>query len=102
VPGSLDFEIGDVVIWRASEPVDLILANAWQTTYFHILEGEDPVLEWVRGTTLRPVLERLPDGEQEPFLKEYGALLRKAYPMREGKTIFPFKRTFIVAVKRSQ
>ena len=73
--------------------------TAWQTTYFHVLEGEHPVLEWVRGTTLRPILERLED-EHQKFLEEYGHLLRKAYPERNGKTVFPFKRTFVVAEKR--
>jgi len=75
--------------------------NAWQTTYFHILEGEDPVLEWVRGTTLRPVLERLPEEEHEEFLNEYGAHLREAYPSRDSITVFPFKRTFVVARGRA-
>ena len=73
--------------------------TAWQTTYHHVLVGEDPVLEWVRGTTLRPVLERLPEVERETFLGQYGELLRGAYPARDGKTPFPFKRTFVVATK---
>jgi len=73
--------------------------NAWQTTDFHLLESEDPVLEWVRGTTLRPVLERLPEEEHEAFLGQYGGLLREAYPERDGKTLFPFERTFVVANK---
>jgi len=76
-------------------------ATAWQTTFFHSLKGDDSVLEWVRGTTLRPVIEWLPEDEHAGFLDEYGALLRDAYPSRDGNTIFPFKRTFICAVKRS-
>lgn len=71
--------------------------SAWQTTYFHVLEGEDPVLEWVRGTALRPILERLPEEEHGEFLADYGAVLGEAYPKREGKTVFPFRRTFVVA-----
>jgi len=71
--------------------------NAWQTTYFHSLEVEDPVLEWVRGTTLRPIFERIPEEEHQEFLDDYGALLRGAYSSRNGKTVFPFKRTFVVA-----
>ena len=50
--------------------------------------------------TLRPVLERLLDNEHEEFLAGYGALLREAYPMRDGRTVFPFKRLFVVATKR--
>ena len=71
--------------------------DAWQTTYIHVLEGEDPVLEWVQGTTLRPILERLPKETHGDFLGECGEQLREAYPSRNGQTVFPFKRTFVVA-----
>jgi trans-aconitate 2-methyltransferase len=73
--------------------------TTWQTTYFHLLEGQDPVLEWVRGTVLRPVLERLPEDRQATFLNAYAALLKDAYPDRDGTTVFPFTRTFVVATK---
>jgi trans-aconitate 2-methyltransferase len=76
-----------------------LTVEVWQTTYFHQLEGEEPVLEWVRGTTLRPVLERLPENEHEEFLDSYCVLLSEAYPTRKGKTVFPFKRTFVVVTK---
>ena len=42
------------------------------------------------------MLERLPENEHEEFLDSYGALLSEVYPTREGKTVFPFKRTFVV------
>ena len=75
-------------------------ASVWQTTYFHLLEGPDPVLEWMRGTTLRAVLERLPAEEHEVFLDRFGAVLRDAYPALSGTVVFPFKRTFVVASQR--
>ncbi|MEU5955155.1 trans-aconitate 2-methyltransferase [Streptomyces sp. NPDC047525] len=76
--------------------------DAWETTYLHLLEGEDPVLDWVKGTGLRPVLTALAgdagDAEaREEFLAEYGELLRKAYPAGAGGTVFPFRRVFAVA-----
>jgi trans-aconitate 2-methyltransferase len=71
--------------------------DAWQTEYVHILQGEDPVLDWVRGTGLRPALAALPDEDAVRFSAEYGALLREAYPRRSYGTPFPFKRTFVVA-----
>ena len=73
--------------------------TAWQTTYIHRLEGDDPVLEWVKGTTLRPVLDRLGEAQTEAFLDEYGAQLRAAYPEKNGVTVFPFTRTFVAGVK---
>ena len=78
--------------------------DAWETTYQHILdpEGEqaNPVLEWVRGTGLRPVLDALTDeGEREAFLEEYDARLRAAYPRRPFGVLLPFRRVFAVAHK---
>lgn len=72
--------------------------DAWETTYLHVLPGPDPVLEWVKGSALRPVLSRLSEGpEREAFLDEYGARLREAYPAAECGTVLPFRRLFIVA-----
>jgi trans-aconitate 2-methyltransferase len=72
-------------------------AITWQTTYLHHLAGDNPVLEWVKGTTLRPILDRLDEAQTAKFLAEYGTRLRKAYPERGGVTVFPFTRTFVVA-----
>jgi trans-aconitate 2-methyltransferase len=82
---------------------DLLAGSAatldiWSTEYLQVLEGEDAVLEWVKGTGLRPILDGLADGEREVFLGEYARRLRIAYPMRkDGTTLFPFRRLFIVA-----
>jgi trans-aconitate 2-methyltransferase len=78
-------------------------ADVWETTYFHILHGQDAVLEWVRGSALRPFLTALdgpdlPEGDADEFLSAYAAVLRAAYPRdAEGRTIFPFRRIFGVA-----
>lgn len=69
---------------------------AWETTYVHLLQGEDPVLEWVRGTALRPILSTLPQPEAEEFCAELAAILRTAYPATAHGTPFPFRRVFAV------
>ena len=75
--------------------------DAWETTYVHILSGEDPVLEWVKGTALRPVFDPLPSQEsREAFCAELAPLLRDAYPSRTYGTPFPFRRVFVVARRR--
>ncbi|WP_337059503.1 trans-aconitate 2-methyltransferase [Kineococcus sp. G2] len=74
-------------------------ADVWRTEYLHVLTGEDPVLEWVRGTGLRPVLAALPQDAAEEFTEQYARLLREAYPPRPWGTPFPFLRTFAVARK---
>jgi trans-aconitate 2-methyltransferase len=71
--------------------------DTWQTEYVHVLQGEDPVLEWVRGTGLRPVLAALSAADAERFTAEYAERLRDAYPRRPHGTAFPFARTFVVA-----
>jgi trans-aconitate 2-methyltransferase len=87
-----------------AEYLELLVAaglqvNAWQTSYLHVLAGSDPVLEWVRGTGLRPVLAALDADEAAEFESEYAGLLRQAYPARPFGTVFPFLRTFVVAHK---
>jgi trans-aconitate 2-methyltransferase len=78
-------------------------ADVWETTYIHLLEGEDPVLDWVKGTGLRPVLTALADDPQarEEFVAEYRAALREAYPAGAHGTPFPFRRIFAVARKEA-
>lgn len=71
--------------------------NAWETTYLHLLHGPDPVLNWVRGTALRPVLSRLSAAEAAEFEAECGERLRAAYPAGLAGTPFPFRRVFVVA-----
>ncbi|HYE51736.1 MAG TPA: methyltransferase domain-containing protein [Azospirillaceae bacterium] len=75
--------------------------DVWETEYLHLLDGADPVLEWTRGTALLPVQETLEPAEFAEFLARYRDLLRAAYPPeRDGRTLFPFRRLFIVARAR--
>jgi trans-aconitate 2-methyltransferase len=71
--------------------------DAWETTYLQVLPGDDPVLEWVKGTALRPVLGALDAEAATGFLAEYADRLREAYPRTPYGTVFPFRRIFVVA-----
>jgi trans-aconitate 2-methyltransferase len=71
--------------------------DAWETTYVHILPGDNPVLEWYKGTGLRPVLAVLDADQAADFLAEYGERVRAAYPPSSFGTVFPFRRVFTVA-----
>jgi trans-aconitate 2-methyltransferase len=71
--------------------------DAWETVYQHVLQGKDAVLEWVKGTALRPVLKALEGAERDAFVAAYAEKLRAAYPETPSGTLFPFKRIFFIA-----
>ena len=75
--------------------------DIWETEYQQVLEGENPVKEWTKGTWLTPLLDALAEPERSEFEAAYGALVARAYPPRgDGRTLFPFRRLFIVAKGR--
>ena len=72
--------------------------DIWETEYLQVLDGDDAVFKWVSGTALIPYRDALHGTERESFLNEYRARLSCAYPRAtNGKTLFPFKRIFIIA-----
>ncbi|MEV7626611.1 trans-aconitate 2-methyltransferase [Actinoplanes sp. NPDC089786] len=74
--------------------------DAWETTYLHLLPetGPDhPVLRWMEGTALRPVRAGLDDAAWQDFRGALAARLAAAYPARDGRVAFPFRRVFVVA-----
>jgi trans-aconitate 2-methyltransferase len=75
--------------------------DIWRTTYFHPLAGGlDAVVEWVRGTGLRPFLAPLRENEQAIFIDVYKKELEATYkPLADGTVILPFPRLFIVATR---
>lgn len=71
--------------------------DVWETTYLHVLTGEDPVFSWVSGTGARPTLQALPDDLRPGFEAEFRSRLRAAYPASEHGVVLPFRRIFAVA-----
>jgi trans-aconitate 2-methyltransferase len=94
---------------QAGDPADYLAllagtgaeVDAWETTYLHVLPGEDAVVDWYRGSGLRPVLSALPPAEAEEFLAAYRDLIRVAYPPAPYGTVLPFRRVFVVARVRN-
>jgi trans-aconitate 2-methyltransferase len=83
--------------WRWLSP--LAEVDVWATRYLHVLTGDDPVVEWMKGTGLRPYLARLDDpAEREAFLAAYRDRIRALFPPEaDGSTLFDFPRLFILA-----
>jgi trans-aconitate 2-methyltransferase len=82
------------ILARACDPVDV-----WSTTYLHALTGPDAVLEWMKGTALRPYLTALGDPDRrQAYLDALASRLDAAFPRRpDGTTLLPFPRLFLVA-----
>lgn len=75
--------------------------DAWTSEYLHALRGPNPVLEWITGTSLRPILRSLDDRARETYLDLLLRRLNRAYPAGAGGvTRYPFRRLFFVAVRR--
>ena len=77
--------------------------DVWETTYLQVLDPqaqqECPVLEWVKGTVLRPLLDLLEGAEREVFIDQLTRRLEEAYPRQSYGTPFPFRRIFAVGQK---
>lgn len=71
--------------------------DAWETTYLHVLDGDDAVFRWISGTGARPVLQALEGEQRESFVAEYKRALQAAYPREPYGTVLPFRRVFVVA-----
>jgi trans-aconitate 2-methyltransferase len=72
--------------------------DIWETEYVHVLEGDNPVLEWTKGTALRPYLDVLDEPDRGAFLATYATRVAAAYPKQpDGRTLLPFNRIFLIA-----
>jgi trans-aconitate 2-methyltransferase len=75
--------------------------DLWRTTYFHVIAGGAAgVVEWFKGSALRPLLDALDEAERKSFLSRYQAEIGNAYrTMPDGTVLLPFPRMFIVATR---
>jgi trans-aconitate 2-methyltransferase len=73
--------------------------DAWETTYLHVLHGENPVVDWFTGSGLRPVLAALDAAQADEFLAGYRTRIAGVYPPKAYGTLLPFRRVFAVATR---
>jgi trans-aconitate 2-methyltransferase len=78
------------------------LLDLWETEYLHIMDSAEAIVEWYRGTGMRPFLEALStDADRARFTADYLAAIRGAYPPQpDGKVLFPFRRIFLIAYRQ--
>ncbi|KAL2204853.1 S-adenosyl-L-methionine-dependent methyltransferase [Sarocladium strictum] len=74
--------------------------DIWQTTYYHVMDNHEGIVEWVKGTGLRPYIDPLSESEREAFIESYLGKLKEGYTaQKDGKVLLPFPRLFVVATK---
>jgi trans-aconitate 2-methyltransferase len=72
--------------------------DVWQTRYEHVMPDAASIVEWVKGTGIRPFLARLTAEQSTDYLAAYTAKIDSVYPARaDGRRLFSFPRLFIVA-----
>jgi trans-aconitate 2-methyltransferase len=75
------------------------LVDIWETVYQHVLPNAEAIVEWYKGTGMRPYLDALEtEHERNEFIAEYKARIQSVFPPRpDGNVLFPFRRLFVVA-----
>lgn len=72
----------------------------WETRYHHAMKDHRAIIEWVKGTRIRPYLAHLDDDGKQAFEQEILERVKETYPVMEnGEVIMRFNRFFMAGVK---
>jgi hypothetical protein len=101
-PGTFDdpsdlVPVGHVWYYQILAPL-VRRVDIWESEYLHVLEGDNPVFDWTKGTALRPYLDVLDESDRGAFLATYATRISAAYQKQpDGRTLLPFRRIFLIA-----
>lgn len=72
----------------------------WETKYYHNLNNHQALIEWVKGTRIRPYLAHLSPLDGDAFEQELLKRVQMKYPiMDNGEVILHFNRFFILGIR---
>jgi len=72
----------------------------WTADYYHILNSKADIIEWYKGSGLRPYLYALNETEKELFLNDLNNVIKEQYhTLEDGKVFLIIPRLFIIAKK---
>jgi len=89
--------VESIVFYREHLAALGLEAEVWETVYRHAMASADGILEWLKGTVLRPAMTALSAADARDYLARLTERLRLAYPPEPGGVVFPFRRLFFVA-----
>ncbi|MBV6822631.1 trans-aconitate 2-methyltransferase [Pseudomonas sp. PD9R] len=94
-------EMADAAAYYSMLKPHCARVDVWRTTYHHPLAGgASGVVEWFKGSGLRPFLDPLDEAERSEYLAQYQAAIEQAYPaLADGSVLLPFPRLFLVATR---
>jgi trans-aconitate 2-methyltransferase len=105
------FPSGKVREWHSSDLAhyyDVLAPHAarlemWETSYLHFFSGAEDIVEWYKGSGMRPYLEAIDTDEEKRFAAEYLEGIRGLCPPRSnGRVLFPFRRLFMIAYRKAE
>jgi trans-aconitate 2-methyltransferase len=100
--GIREWHVEDLKTYHDIMAPEAASLDLWETEYLHIMPDAAAIVEWYKGSGLRPFLDVLPsDAIRAAFTAEYLERIRRAYPCRSnGRVIFPFRRLFLIAYRQ--
>jgi trans-aconitate 2-methyltransferase len=101
--GVREWHVHDVAYYYDLLALHAARIDVWETEYVQVMPGAEAIVEWYKGTGLRPFLQALSsEGDRDRFLAAYLEALRAVYPLRvDGRVLFPFRRLFLIAYRNA-
>lgn len=101
--GVREWHVHDVAYYYDLLALHATRIDLWETEYVQVMPATEAIVEWYKGTGLRPFLQALSSADdRDRYLAAYLEALRADYPPRiDGRVLFPFRRLFLIAYRNA-